>query len=65
MMGQHTKEQKVCLSGGVFNNRLLLTCAAKALLAEGFEVYWNQKVPLGDGGISTGQAYFGLLNDKE
>ncbi len=65
MMEQQTKEQKVCLSGGVFNNRLLLACAAKALLAEGFEVYWNQKVPLGDGGISTGQAYFGLLNDKE
>ena len=58
-------ENKICLSGGVFNNRLLLKRAAKALLEEGFEVYWNQKVPLGDGGISTGQAYYGLLNEEK
>ncbi len=55
-------DMAVCLSGGVFNNRLLLTSSVKALRDEGFEVYWNQKVPLGDGGISTGQAYYGLLN---
>lgn len=54
----------VCLSGGCFNNRLLLTFAVKALISDGFEVYWNTKVPLGDGGISTGQAYYGLLRGK-
>lgn len=61
---KETGENKVCLSGGVFNNRLLLTGAAQALLKEKFEVYWNRKVPLGDGGISTGQAYYGLLCEE-
>ncbi len=54
-------EINVCLSGGVFNNRLLLKTAAEALLKKGYKVYWNNKVPLGDGGLSTGQAYYGLL----
>lgn len=58
-------ENKVCLSGGVFNNRLILTKSIKALLDEGFNVFWNQKVPLGDGGISLGQAYYGLMYEKE
>lgn len=61
-MDSASVDMAVCLSGGVFNNRLLLTSSVKALRDEGFEVYWNQKVPLGDGGISTGQAYYGLLN---
>ncbi len=60
-----THEDKVCLSGGVYNNRLILSGAVKALLNESFKVYWNQKVPLGDGGISLGQAYYGLMYEKE
>ncbi len=53
----------VCLSGGVFNNRLLLSETVASLKEKNFVVYWNKKVPLGDGGISTGQAYFGLICD--
>ena len=60
-----TKEKKVCLSGGVFNNRFLLEKATKKLLDKGFLVFWNKKAPLGDGGISLGQAYYGLLKEKE
>ena len=60
-----TGENKVCLSGGVFNNRLLLTETAEALFNSHFEVFWNRKVPLGDGGISLGQAYYGLMCDAK
>ncbi|RKM62466.1 carbamoyltransferase HypF [Butyrivibrio sp. CB08] len=58
-------ENKVCLSGGVFNNRLILSKATEALMDMGFEVFWNKDVPLGDGGISVGQAYYGLMFEKE
>lgn len=54
----------VCLSGGVFNNRIILGRAAVELMRCGFEVYWNRKVPLGDGGISLGQAYFAMLTES-
>lgn len=60
-----TDEQKVCLSGGVFNNRILLQETVKELDRLNFDVYWNRQLPLGDGAISTGQAYYGLLLSKE
>ena len=55
----------VCLSGGVFNNRIILGRAIEALTDNGFKVYWNKKVPLGDGGISLGQAYYAMLKGIE
>ena len=60
-----TKKQNVCLSGGVFGNRLLLELCIKELKAENFQVYYNKKVPSGDGGISLGQAYYGMLKNSE
>lgn len=47
---------KVCLSGGTFQNTLLLECTLSALGEDGFEVYLHAKVPTNDGGISLGQA---------
>lgn len=47
----------VCLSGGVFQNRLLLTLAQNRLAAQGFTVLTNAAVPVNDGGISLGQAW--------
>jgi len=47
---------KVALSGGVFQNRLLLRLAVAALEKEGFEVLTHSLVPTNDGGISLGQA---------
>ena len=44
------------LSGGVFQNRLLLRKAAALLESEGLEVYTHRQVPCNDGGISLGQA---------
>jgi hydrogenase maturation protein HypF len=48
--------QQVVLSGGVFQNRLLLRKAVELL--EGLElvVYTHRQVPTNDGGISLGQA---------
>jgi hydrogenase maturation protein HypF len=46
----------VVLSGGVFQNRLLLTWTADALAALGLEVLVPERLPPNDGGISYGQA---------
>lgn len=47
---------RVVMSGGVFQNRLLLNRAASLLEADGFEVFTHSRVPPNDGGISLGQA---------
>lgn len=56
-------ENKVCLSGGVFGNRLLLSKTIDRLSDSGFEVYVNEQVPAGDAGISVGQAYYLMLKE--
>ncbi len=47
--------RKVVLSGGTFQNRYILERIEIKLLADGFEVYTNKKVPSNDGGIALGQ----------
>ena len=47
---------QVALSGGVFQNRLLLQRLLQLLAREGFETYINRLVPPNDGGLSLGQA---------
>ena len=51
-----TGEKRVCLSGGVFANRILCEHTEKLLRIHGFAVYWNECVPSNDGGICLGQA---------
>jgi len=46
----------VALSGGVFQNRLLLRKAVSLLEDKEFQVLTHQQVPTNDGGISLGQA---------
>jgi hydrogenase maturation protein HypF len=48
--------EKVCLSGGTFQNVTLLRGTVALLRSEGFEVYIHSQVPANDGGISLGQA---------
>ena len=50
----------VALSGGVFQNQLLLRNTIKLLENDGFNVYINNIVPCNDGGISFGQAAIAL-----
>lgn len=45
----------VVLSGGVFENRYLLKSTSHRLEEEGFKVYFNERIPINDGGISVGQ----------
>ena len=47
---------RVCLSGGVFQNHLLLGLTAAELRRLGFGVFLHAIVPANDGGISLGQA---------
>ncbi|GAG86602.1 unnamed protein product [marine sediment metagenome] len=56
---------QVALSGGVFQNRLLLKLATSALQREGFSVLTHHLVPANDGGISLGQAVIANFNQEE
>lgn len=47
---------RIVLSGGCFQNRLLLEGGVTILRGAGFEVYWPQQLPANDGGIALGQA---------
>ncbi len=47
----------VALSGGTFQNLYLLNRTVRLLKSEGMNVFFNQKVPSNDAGISLGQAY--------
>ncbi|MBU0481399.1 MAG: carbamoyltransferase HypF [Proteobacteria bacterium] len=51
--------KKVVLSGGVFNNHLLLELLAAHLTEKGFQVLTHLQLPPGDGCISLGQAVIG------
>lgn len=47
---------RVALSGGCFQNRLLLAIIEERLRHQGLEVYVNHRLPANDGGVSAGQA---------
>jgi hydrogenase maturation protein HypF len=55
----------VVLSGGVFQNELLLNDMKSLLEAEHLEVWTNHAVPPNDGGISLGQAALGAFADLQ
>ncbi|HEX74726.1 MAG TPA: carbamoyltransferase HypF [Dehalococcoidia bacterium] len=56
LITNQTSINQVVLSGGVFQNRLLLKLATTTLQREGFSVLTHHSVPCNDGGISLGQA---------
>ena len=49
-------DMPVALSGGVWQNRLLLELTVPRLRQAGFEVLLHQQVPANDGGLAYGQA---------
>jgi len=55
-VAEETGLRQVALSGGCFQNRLLLTKATSALREAGFDVLTHRQVPCNDGGVSLGQA---------
>ena len=50
----------VALSGGVFQNQLLLRLTDEYLKREGFEVLRHSMIPPNDGGIALGQAAYAM-----
>ncbi len=55
---------EVALSGGVFQNRLLLRLATSALKQAGLRVLTHRLIPCNDGGISLGQAVISNFNQR-
>ena len=56
LLRERTALNRVCLSGGTFQNVYLLEHLEQRLRSEGFEVFTHAEVPPGDGGLSLGQA---------
>lgn len=55
-MRRETGLNRVVLSGGCFQNKVLLEGAVDKLKNSGFDVFCHRQVPANDGGISLGQA---------
>jgi hydrogenase maturation protein HypF len=53
---QRTGVDRICLSGGSFNNLQLFEHLQERLIDGGFQVFSHREVPAGDGGLSLGQA---------
>jgi hydrogenase maturation protein HypF len=56
VIGKERELDRVVLSGGVFQNSILLTGLTRALEEKNFQVFSHRQVPTNDGGISLGQA---------
>jgi hydrogenase maturation protein HypF len=56
LIAQRTGLKHVALSGGVFQNALLVRLAREQLAALGVEVLTHRIVPPNDGGLALGQA---------
>lgn len=61
-LSEKTGIKTAALSGGVFQNKLLLRLTKQRLESRGFRVLIHELVPANDGGIALGQAYFALCN---
>lgn len=59
------KINSVALSGGVFQNEILLKGLYEKLIENGFKVYIHKDIPCNDGGISIGQLVIANYKDKE
>ncbi len=56
--------QKAALSGGVFQNEILLKGIYEELISQGFEVYTHNLIPCNDSGICLGQLAVANANVK-
>ncbi|MBE6028858.1 MAG: carbamoyltransferase HypF [Clostridiales bacterium] len=59
-IGRDTGAKQVALTGGTFQNKILMEGVVERLRAKGFEVYYNISVSPNDGGIALGQAFVGM-----
>ncbi len=56
LLREESSINRICLSGGTFNNMLMLEPLVRRLESDRFEVFAHSEVPAGDGGLSLGQA---------
>jgi hydrogenase maturation protein HypF len=56
LIARSTGVRQVALSGGTFQNRLLVGLTRTLLEEEGFQVATHHEIPCNDGGLSLGQA---------
>jgi hydrogenase maturation protein HypF len=49
--------KSVALTGGVFQNKILMEKTLELLRSESFTVYYNISVSPNDGGVALGQSY--------
>jgi len=64
VISMQTGIKQVALSGGVFQNRLLLSRAHRLLESCRFQVLTHRQVPSNDGGISLGQVTIANFADR-
>lgn len=53
--------KSILLTGGVFQNPLLLELVVHGLRTHGLTPHWNSAVPPGDSGVALGQALYGSI----
>lgn len=63
-VASQARRQTVILSGGCFQNRLLLEGTIARLKQTGFKPVWPERLPPNDGGLSLGQIYGSMLDEK-
>ena len=57
---EKTGARQVALTGGTFQNKILMEGVLKELRERNFDVYYNISVSPNDGGIALGQAFIGM-----
>jgi hydrogenase maturation protein HypF len=63
-MSAQTGIDQVVLTGGCFQNRVLLEHSIDSLKKRGLTPFWHQQVPPNDGGISVGQALAAIRHPR-
>ena len=63
-MAKKINVPRIVLSGGCFQNMILLNQTITLLRKNGFIPYWHQRIPANDGGISLGQIYATYISSK-
>lgn len=64
-VAKRSNEERIVLSGGCFQNRVLSERTVRRLVEEKFRPYWHQRIPPNDGGIALGQIMAVLRERKE
>lgn len=57
-------QERIVLSGGTFQNKILTEAAVSKLRKSGFKPYWHQRFPPNDGSLSLGQLAYLYYSNK-